>query len=1532
MLVHNLSSKVKILSCFILLTLSQSSYSQSITPPLASKNPNQLIIHGDTIIDNYYWMRDKYGPEVINHLYAENEYADNVMRFSQLLQKVLFEELKGRHKQTFSTRASKKDGFYYYSIYEKGKEYAIHYRKDSSNLKEIILLDENKLFEKWGYANLSDIVISPNQQLLYFGVDKKGDNLSDYYLKKIENDSVFISDTIKQAGQLIWAEDNKTVYYITLENKTYRPYRLIKHTLGTPVANDILIYEEKNKLFNLSIDKSSTKKYFFLSSESSTSNQCLYFKTDGTSDSLTLFLPRKNNVRYQLDHYENDEFYIITNLNAPDFRLATASISNPDLSKWTDIIPARKNIILENVEMLKDFLIVKEKENVQSKIRIINRHTGLETNLAIEALYYEIDYHIPDYNYYNSSTIEFSYSSLTTPRKVFLFNLYTRDKILLEEDTILGNFKPDQYEMKRIYAIANDSAKIPISLVYKKGIVLNSNNPMYLTSYGSYGTAQNTSFRSSYLSYLERGFIIAIAHVRGGTDLGTEWYNNGKLLTKKNTFSDFISCTEKLIADQYTNPQKIIIQGASAGGLLIGAVINMRPDLYKCAIANVPFVDVINTMLDESLPLTVGEFEEWGNPKEKKYYDYMKSYSPYENISPQNYPTILVTAGYDDSQVSYWEAAKWVAKLREVKTDTNLILLQTAMQGGHQSISGRYNRYSNLSFAMAFAMQALNINENYITISGKIIDENRNEIPYANVYIEGTSNGTTSNASGDFSLRTKEFDNTILSVQSIGFTKYKEKLTIKSPTDNLVIKLKSEDILMKEVLITANSKDPALGIIKEAIKRRKDNQDKIKSYEADVYMKSETRLIDIPKDGFIYKFMIIDGDTTGISYRGLVSLSESVAKYYFESPNLSKEEMLASKVAGEGRSFSWNRVEDVLISFYKPTFKLGYYSEREFISPIAPTALVSYKYKYLGTIYIDNKPVHKIYVEPRMKGDPAFYGDIYITEDNYQIYSCNLYATKEQQIEYTDTVYVKQEMTKIDSIWMPVQLQVSARIDEMGFDAMEVSRATISNYIINKPFPKKFFNKELFKINLQSNKRDSTYWRLTRPAVLTKEEDKYYIEEDSIETIKKTQLYRDSLLIRGNKFDFKDLFFSGYSRYFISGDRLSTLNFPGFWKIPLYNTVQGTNLTFNPSFTITDKVSNKKEWIKSNLNYGTDNKKLNINFTYGKEIDLIKKQAFVIDIGRFAENINDFSMPPPIVNSLFTLLGKQNYIKLYQEGRISVTYGQELFTGLILKAHSGYRIREPLTNTSYYYWLENKKRTFTSNNPLRPQIDTIAFSKHQLVDVDITLTILPFAKYIIYPNQKKKYISKWPEITVYYKKGMATKGADFNYDFLKINAGYNVKLRTWGKASLDISGGNFFNNKNMNFIDYNHFNGNQTFLLYPSSTISGETRKQLTAFKALNYYTFSTNNRFIEIHLMHNFNSFFVGKIPLLRKTKIYEMIGTNMLITSSGTYTEYYIGADKIFNFLQIEGVVTYNNAKPIYYLRFGLRFDMHSSSTLDF
>jgi oligopeptidase B len=681
---------------------------QELSPPVAKQKPDADTIYGDIYIDNYSWLEQRDDPEVIAYLKAENKYTEEMMEHTQDLQKKLFDETIGRIKETDLTVPYKIDNYWYYTRTEKGKQYPLYCRKkDNLNAKEEIILNHNKLAEGLNYCELGILKVSPDHNYLAYSIDTAGSERYTLHIKHLRNDTL-LNEKIKNIGYSVqWANDNETVFYTVLDN-TERPFKLYSHRLGTLQSDDKLIYKEKDPSFFVYIEKSKNKRFLFIETGSHITSEVYYLRSDNPDGNFKLFQERESNIEYYVESLK-DKFIILTNENAENFKMVSAPITQPSKKNWKEIIPHRDSVKIDRFDIFRDYTVLYEREKGLQKIRII-QHNG-------EGDYY-ITFPEPVYALwrgnnpeFDSNTLRFQYSSLVTPRTVIDYNMETGEREVKKQYEVVGDYDKTNYKSERIFATAKDSTMIPISLVYKKNMVIDGTNPLILYGYGAYGSSYDTYFSSIRLSLLNRGFIYAIAHVRGGGELGKQWHEKGKLLNKKNTFNDFISCAQHLIDKKYTSKNKLIISGASAGGLLIGTVINKRPDLFKGAVAEVPFVDVFNTMLNPSLPLTVLEYDEWGNPGKKIYFNYIKSYSPYDNVKAQNYPHLLILANINDTRVAYWEAAKWTAKLRKLKTDNNILLLRTKMGAGHMGASGRYDLYKDIAFEYAFILSLFGIKE-----------------------------------------------------------------------------------------------------------------------------------------------------------------------------------------------------------------------------------------------------------------------------------------------------------------------------------------------------------------------------------------------------------------------------------------------------------------------------------------------------------------------------------------------------------------------------------------------------------------------------------------------------------------------------------------------------------------------------------------------------------------------------------------------------------------------------------------------------
>jgi len=682
----------------------------TVIPPVAEKHPQVLILHGDERVDNYFWLRDQHSnPQVIAYLEAENAYTSATMQHTEALQTKLYEEMLSRIKETDLSVPYRKDDYYYYSRTEEGKAYPIYCRKkDNLDASEEVLLDQNELAKGHEFFSLGVFKVSPDHQILAYSVDTSGAEEYTLFFLDLNTHQLYPESIPETYFSLAWGNDNKTLFYTKID-ATNRPFQLFRHTLGTAIDEDVLIYHEPDDAYFLSVGKTRSQAYILMSLESKITSEVHFLAANNPSGDFKLIHPRTTGIEYDVEHH-GDYFYIVTNDEAINFKLMKTPVASPAKENWQTVIPHREDVMLSDISAFTNHLVIYERKGGLPIARVQKLSSGEENYITFP----EPTYAISEGNNaeFNTTTLRFNYTSLITPLSVFDYDMETNERELKKETEVLGGYDRTQYKSEWLMATAKDGTQIPISIVYKQGITKDGKNPLFLTGYGSYGMSYPASFSSNRLSLLDRGVVFAIAHIRGGGEMGRKWYEDGKFLQKKNTFTDFITCAEYLIAERWTASDRLAISGGSAGGLLMGAVMNMRPELFKVVVADVPFVDVVTTILDTSLPLSAMEWEEWGNPNDKVYYDYMKSYSPYDNVEAKDYPDTLITAGLNDSRVKYWEPAKWTAKLRELKTDNNLLLLKTNMGAGHGGASGRYESLKELAFDYAFVLERLGLGEN----------------------------------------------------------------------------------------------------------------------------------------------------------------------------------------------------------------------------------------------------------------------------------------------------------------------------------------------------------------------------------------------------------------------------------------------------------------------------------------------------------------------------------------------------------------------------------------------------------------------------------------------------------------------------------------------------------------------------------------------------------------------------------------------------------------------------------------------------
>lgn len=697
-----ISITVMALSSFIIVS------AQDIKAPVAKKIKKELKKHGDTRIDNYYWLNQREDQSVIDYLTAENNYTDKVMGDTNDLQQKLFEEIKSKIKEDDSSVPFKLNGYWYVKKYKTGSEYPIYTRhKESLDAEEEMMFDVNEMAKSYKFFDFDNFEVSDDNKLVAWSEDVLSRRIYTIKIKNLETGEILQDKLENASGSPVWATDNKTLFYTVQDTETLRDFQIWKHTLGTDQSQDTLVYEEKDDTFEIFVFRSKSRKYILIGSSSTMADEYRFIPADEPNAKFKIIQKRQRGLEYSVENFGND-FYILTNKDkAENFKLMKTPVDKTEKKYWTEVIPHNPDVLIEDFDVFTNYLVLQERFN------------GL-TQISIRSWDGKINYLLPfreeSYSAYmsrnpeiNTDILRYSYTSLTTPASIIDFNMTDQTQEVKKEQEVLGDFKKENYETRRIWVTARDGVKVPVTIAYKKGLEIDSDTPMLLYGYGSYGINMDAYFSVTRLSLLDRGFIYAMAHIRGGEEMGRAWYEDGKLLKKKNTFNDFIDISKYFIDNKYTSAKHLYAMGGSAGGLLMGAVMNQAPELYNGIIAQVPFVDVVTTMLDDTIPLTTGEYDEWGNPNEKKYYDYMKSYSPYDNVTAKDYPNILVTTGLHDSQVQYWEPAKWVAKLRELKTDDNLLLLKTNMDAGHGGASGRFEFIKETVFEYAFILKLENI-------------------------------------------------------------------------------------------------------------------------------------------------------------------------------------------------------------------------------------------------------------------------------------------------------------------------------------------------------------------------------------------------------------------------------------------------------------------------------------------------------------------------------------------------------------------------------------------------------------------------------------------------------------------------------------------------------------------------------------------------------------------------------------------------------------------------------------------------------
>ena len=1485
-------------------------------PPKAKRIDTLKILHNDTTHDYYHWMRNKTNPEFINYLYAENGYAKQKMKDTWLLQKHLYDEQISKIDKNENLDSLLIKGYWYYTKQKKGKEYPILSRKkDTTNAKEHIILDPNKLARQYGFINYPVYEISPNQKYLSYLITKNGKEYGDIFIKELDTDSI-LQDTIHFAEDFFWKNDS-CIFYTTPKTKNSNE-KIFIHSIGNTSNTDTLLWKEKTRKFSSSIYR--TGNYLVINRSNFNSNEV--YISDTNKIKFKLFQKNTPNLLYEITHFKNDSIFYITYTYKNKTKLVYCDTNNTSIENWKPIISLPDSLQLLNVFIYRKHLVYTVRHNGLNKIIIKNRITGKEKTIKPKGENYELSLS----RYFGRDSLKFGYyyTSLIHPYEQHIYYLDTQKDSILKKNKLNTKYNENNFETKRLWAKSNDGTLVPIDIVYKKGLKLNHNNPTILYAYASYGINKYPEFSTGIMKFVKRGFVYAIAHPRGESFLGNEWYENGKLLHKKNTYNDFIACAKLLIDSGYTSNKKLAIMGGSAGGMLVTTAVNMNPGLFKCVVAEVPFCDVINQMQDTLWPSIISHFQEIGNPFKKQEYFYMKSWDPYQNIKDTIYPDILVTSGYNDSRVPVWVPAKWVAKLRYHKKDTNMLLLKVNMNAGHSGGQG-FRAVNENSFISAFIMKSLGVKENYITIKGKVTDENGSPLPFVNIYFKGTSKGTTSNFDGEFSIDLQQDSLQTLIFQYVGFKKEEVKINMKTRTYDLNVVMKTEATMLSQVTVTANGKDPAYGIIKQAQKHRKKHLHQIKNMTVDVYIKQEERLNVVPEKLPLFLKNAELPDSNDI---GLIGLSESVIKFYKQVPDKSKEIMIASKVAGSKNSYSWSSVYEILLNFYKNNMDAGF-TERGVISPIASSAMIYYKYKLVDIANYYGKTVYKIKVIPRRKNDPVFSGYIYIVDDDWSIYATDLMVGKNNGIKFMDSLRIRQNYIPVnDTTWLLFTTENTIYFSILGIGIHSTTIGSLSNYNLNPKFDKKFFGYETYHINIDANKKDTAYWDTTRIIKLTNEEVKYYKRADSVMAKYSDPAYIDSIQKNINNYRFPDGLLSEFSYLsYKNAYNLSISPLLGIENI-YYNTVEGLVFQMNAKVSVYDKKYMEGlfpyNWVtrsKFTLNpkYSITN-----NEFYGFVEYTGSNNNFNLKAGQDVKNYTNIDN---VVNALYILFWKENFGKMYRSNFITASKTKKLMRGLETQIKMNYERRYPMSNNAYFSFYDYTKldeKEFTSNNPLNPYNDAPSFKTHDFFRIDISAKIRFKEKYATYvwAGKEVKYYfsaSKIPTIFLNYSRGFYTSDSRSGFDYLQISFSDKLNFKLLGESFYNFETGAFLSGQDeMEFIDYKHFRANQTIFLR-----NDPYSKNGVPFNSMNFFDYSSNGIFVSGSFEHHFNGWVVNKFPLFRKTRIQTLAGISSLYTSDkGVFTEIFAGIENILGLLRVDAVANYQNEKLSPLFRIGVDY----------
>lgn len=1484
----------------LLLWMATSAFTQTIRPQIKI-DTSTSVFHGDTLVDPYHWLADRNNPEVLNLLFAENQYLNQHLSETEWFQTKLIEEFKSRIVYRNKVDLGIFGDHRYYVVREKNENHPKFYRQKSGDEAPELILDVKEIDPGNPFIHISDVKPSPDGDVLAFGVDFLGNEAISIKFKDLKTGQN-LEDIIPMASGFSWSEDGRQVIYVRRDS-LFRPRSIYIHKLGTDIEQDVLVYQSTDPNSFIKLQTSTSGRFHFIYDYTMDGIQSWYLTING-KERLFKSLASKDSERIVADHFyhdkdsHDDSLFIYTTKGNEYGRIVRVSTENPNINSASYLAiegsPDERIGVdfsddhFASFTMTADYIVLSLEDRGNVKYLAVNKLTGDRFNIIPpDSIYTSYPIKVDDYW---DNKFRFYHSSLTNPGAVYEVDLATRTRRIIRKHAV-KNYNPEDFTAYRIYAKASDGSTIPMSIVHKKGLVLDGNNPVIIDGYGASGTNPDMGFKGPMMvSLLERGIVYVKTHIRGDGGFGRQWIEDGRRLKKMNAYTDFISCVEHLIAEGYSNPDKILARGGSAGGILMGVVANLRPDLFTALNIQVPVIDVVHFMDNDSLFVVPYLYAELGDPKIEKEYRYIKSYSPYQNIKAQEYPDMLLYCVYNDLRAGYWEAAKYVAKVRSMKTDTNRILLQTDFNASHDRLGGTEKQLKQSAMEFAWYFQQLGIASDYVKLRGKVSD-GKDPLPFTHIRLAGSLEGTIANDSGYFELDVRKRDVELVFSQ-VGYKTKEVKVGSAQMGNFLDVKMSNESRMLKEVVVTASYADPALEIMKKALNRKKDYQNEMNGFSAKAYIRSRQYLEQLPE-----KMPLLIGKNA-FPEKGIFELSETMSEIHYQRrPHKYKEKVLSSvnKVRSETRPFSWHRASYMGVDMYEKFVRLG--GQRTMVSPLADNAFFFYNFTYQGSKEEEGHLIHKIELQAKRTSDPAFNGFVYVVDSTWDVSAVDLVA-QPAGLRFLTGASISQKFLPVDSgFWLPVSQNKKLKARVLGVELISDDDILYSDYYVNPTFSKKFFQTSAFEIALDANRKDSIYWKEQRPLVITDHEASFY--KDSLEM-------EGSENARRNRFTF-DNAFGGFKTKGTDAKK-AYIRVHGLLQAINFNSVEGWNIDFAWSYK-TPATNVKKDFTFSgNLRYGFSNSRFNAKAGVQKDLDKTRFQWINIEGGKYVFQFNERNPITPLVNSLYTLFLRENYLKIYEKVYGRVIYHQELTNGLY--AYTSFQVEErmPLINTSNYSFRGSEG--FTSNDPQDALNTTASFTTHQAAIFQIGAKFNFIQKYELVGGRKVVRGSDTPTLGFVYKKALEGISAQaVGYDKVDVFVLGKKDVGLVGRSHYFLNGGKFYNTKKLEFMDFQHFNGNQTdvILNQPSVATDFYTTR---SFRLLDYYSESTSKEYIELHYQHNFNGFILNKIPVVRKAKLKSVVGYSFLRNDQGNYTEAFLGVQKtIFQSVTLGLEVIRNN-----------------------